>query len=105
MMDVFDSISETYLDPELREERGGQAAEVSIEIAQRGDRTMGSDNARNITNSNGLIDAKVIIFETLVKLGTSGSSTWMQQRTSMTSRTIGDHHWVRTMIEMAIEFL
>ena len=39
-----------------------------------------------------------------MKLGTSGSSTWMQQR-SMTSRTIGDHHWVGTMIEMAIEFL
>ena len=57
-MDVFDSISETCLDPELREERGGQAAEVSIEIAQGGDRTMGSDNATIITNSNGLIDAK-----------------------------------------------
>ena len=57
-MDVFDSIGETCLDPELREERGGQAAEVSIEIAQGGDRTMGSDNARNITNSNSL-DAKV----------------------------------------------
>ena len=39
-MDVFDAISETCLDPELREERGGQAAEVSIEIAQGGDRTM-----------------------------------------------------------------
>ena len=40
----------------------------------------------------------------MVKLGTSGASTWMQQR-SMTSRTIGDHHWVGTVIEMAIEFL
>ena len=59
MMGVFDSISETCLDPELREERGGQAAEVSIETAQGGDRTMGSDNARNITNSNSLFDAKV----------------------------------------------
>ena len=78
MMDVFDSISETCLDPELREERGGQAAEVSIEIAQGGDRTMGSDNATIITNLNGLIDAKVIFFETMVKLGTSGPSTWVQ---------------------------
>ena len=59
MMDVFDSISETCLDPELREERGGQAAEVSIEIAQGGDRTIGSHNAKNITNSNSLFDAKV----------------------------------------------
>ena len=63
MMDVFDSISETCLDPELREERGSQAAEVSIEIAQGGDRTMGSDNARNITNSNSLFDAKVFSSE------------------------------------------
>ena len=66
---------------------------------------MGSDNARNITNSNSLFDAKVFFIETMVKLGTSRSSTWMQPRTSMTSRTTGDHHWVGTRMEMAIELL
>ena len=64
--------------------RGGQVAEASNEIAQEGDQAMGSDNARNITNSNGLIDAKVPFFETMVKLGTSGSCEWTQPRTSMT---------------------
>ena len=59
MMDVFDSISESCLDAKVREQRGGRAAEVSIEMSQGGDRTMGSDNARNITNSNSLFDAKV----------------------------------------------
>ena len=102
VMDVFDSTSESCLDPKLREQRGDQAAVVSIEMSQGRDRAIGSDNARNVTNSNGLIDAKVIFFETMVKLGTSGSSTWMQPRTSMTT---GDHHWVGTMIEMAIELL
>ena len=105
MMDEFDAISESCLDPKLRGQRGGQAAEISIEMSQGGDRTMGSDNARNVMNSNGLFDAKVLFIETMVKLGTSGSSTWMQPRTSMTSRTTGDHHWVGTMIEMAIELL
>ena len=105
VMDVFDAIRESCFDPKLREQRGDQAAEVSIEMSQGGDRTMGSDNARNITNSNSLFDAKVLFFETMVKLGTSGSSTWMQPRTSMTSRTTGDHHWVGTRMEMAIELL
>ena len=59
VMDVFDAIRESSLDPKLREQRGDQAAEVSIEMSQGGDRTMGSDNARNITNSNSLFDAKV----------------------------------------------